>query len=102
MNITAKLGTALVAGAIGLGSLAAAPAQATTAQAGPSCVSVTHWTTKTTHKVRVINNCKYSVTYQVKRRGPDSDCLTVAPHQGYTSWWGRWGRQYQGIRWWCA
>ncbi|WP_378784865.1 hypothetical protein ACFMQL_05985 [Nonomuraea fastidiosa] len=55
-----------------------------------------------THKVQVLNNCSYSVTYQVKRRGPDSDCLTLAPYQHRISWWQRWGRQYQGIRWWCA
>ncbi|QYC45288.1 hypothetical protein Nocox_38690 [Nonomuraea coxensis DSM 45129] len=102
MNIPAKLGTAVVAGAITVGGLTAAPAEGSTAAAASWCVSTHHWTGKVTHNLWVTNNCGYAVTYQIKRRGPDSDCLTVSAHSSRTSWWQRFGRQYQGIRWWCA
>ncbi|MEV5889550.1 hypothetical protein [Nonomuraea fuscirosea] len=102
MNLTARLGAAAVAGVISLAVPAAmvpAPAAAT-AQGG--CGQVTHWTSKFKHNVRVSNKCNYSISYQIKRRGPDSDCMILSAYASRTSWWQRYGRQFQGIRWNCA
>ncbi|MEV4089173.1 hypothetical protein AB0J43_53815 [Nonomuraea fuscirosea] len=103
MKLTARLGSAAVAGAISLAVPAAvvpAPAAAATAQGG--CGQVTHWTSRFKHHVRVSNKCNYSISFQVKRRGPDSDCQILTAYVTRTLWWQRYGRQFQGIRWNCA
>lgn len=75
-------------------------AAAATAQGG--CGQVTHWTSRFKHHVRVSNKCNYSISFQVKRRGPDSDCQILTAYVTRTLWWQRYGRQFQGIRWNCA
>ncbi|MGN9837107.1 hypothetical protein ACTMTI_03175 [Nonomuraea sp. H19] len=103
-----KLSTAIVAGALSLGALSAAPAQAVTTgataagAAAAGCAKVEHWTGRATQSVRVTNNCGYTISYQVKRRGPDPRCTILADGQSRTWQWTRWGGQWQGIRWNCA
>ncbi|SEM73167.1 hypothetical protein [Nonomuraea pusilla] len=114
MRTITRIGTAVAAGAIALGALGAAPAQAdgqattgaqTTAAASAAlggCAAVKHWTGRVTQSVRVTNNCSYTISFQVKRRGPDPRCTVLAPHRSATAQWSRWGAQWQGIRWNCA
>ncbi|MEV7009677.1 hypothetical protein [Streptosporangium sp. NPDC051022] len=122
MNNMIKLSTAIVAGALSLGALSTAPAQAAPAQAASAqtvhsqaalaqtafsgaamgCAKVEHWTGRVTQSVRVTNNCGYTISFQVKRRGPDPRCTVLTDRHSYTWQWTRWGGQWQGIRWNCA
>ncbi|MFG1702767.1 hypothetical protein ACFLIM_06210 [Nonomuraea sp. M3C6] len=107
MNTMIKLSTAIAAGALSLGALSAAPVQAATTGAtaagtAAGCAKVEHWTGRVTQSVRVTNRCGRTISYQVKRRGPDPRCTVLANGRSYTWQWTRWGGQWQGIRWNCA
>lgn len=102
MKTMIKLSGVVAAGVLSLSAFGAAPAQAATVSAAPGCATVKHWTGRVTQSVRVTNNCKYTISFQVKRRGPDPRCTVLASGRSYTWQWTRWGGQWQGIRWNCA
>ncbi|XVQ82456.1 hypothetical protein ACQP2K_26795 [Microbispora siamensis] len=86
-----------VAAAAQAGAASAAPASVSAA----SCARVNHSTGYVTQTVKVTNNCGYTVSFSVRRVGPDSPCYIVRPGHYRTYKWGN-GLNYQGIRWNCS
>lgn len=99
MKTIVKLSSVVVAGVLSLGTVGAVPAQAA---AAPGCAKVKHWTGRVTQSVKVTNNCGHTISFQIKRRGPDPRCTVLANGRSSTWQWTRWGGQWQGIRWNCA
>ncbi|ADG87382.1 hypothetical protein [Thermobispora bispora] len=83
--------------------IAAAPASAGTAVTAkkPRCAYVSHKVGRVTQTVRVTNYCRYTISFSVKRRGPDSPCYILRPRHYKWYQWAR-GLDFQGIRWHCA
>ncbi len=77
------------------------PAAGTAAAVNPSCARVDHSSGYITQTVKVTNNCSYTVSFSVRRQGPDSPCYIVRPGGWRTYKWAN-GLNYQGIRWNCS
>ncbi|MEU6999299.1 hypothetical protein [Nonomuraea sp. NPDC046570] len=103
MKAITKLATVVAGSALALGTLAMAPAGAATANtaAGAGCAQVEHWKGRISQTVRVTNRCGYTISFRVRRTGPDSRCYLLANNRAQSYQWGR-GLNFQGINWNCA
>ncbi|MEU9831749.1 hypothetical protein AB0D67_09415 [Streptosporangium sp. NPDC048047] len=66
-----------------------------------NCVHVSHSSGYVTQTVKVTNDCASTISFSVRRVGPDSPCFIVGPHRWRSYKWGN-GLNYQGIRWNCS
>ncbi|MBX6385214.1 MAG: hypothetical protein IRZ07_19965 [Microbispora sp.] len=86
-----------IAAAAQAGAASAAPASVRAA----SCARVTHTSGYITQTVKVTNHCRYTISFSVRRVGPDSPCYIVRPGYYRSYKWSN-GLNYQGIRWNCS
>ncbi len=91
---------ALVAAAASV-TLAPAASASTAELRGPSCARVDHSSGIVTQTVKVTNNCRYTVSFSVRRVGQNSPCYIVRPGHWRTYKWAN-GLNYQGITWNCS
>jgi hypothetical protein len=90
-------------------SAAAAPSSAVASSAAvaaaarvPACIKVSHTVGLATQTVYVRNRCRWTtVSFVVRRVGPDSPCFILRPHHYRSYKWARYGA-FQGIRWNCT
>ncbi|GAA3427965.1 hypothetical protein ACWDTT_10975 [Streptosporangium sandarakinum] len=101
-NGALTLSAAALLAVVAAGQAGASAAAPTSAQArAANCVRVSHSSGYVTQTVKVTNNCTSTVSFSVRRVGPDSPCFIVGPNRWRSYKWGN-GLNYQGIRWNCS